>query len=86
MDKNKSKNILVIGNGFDLAHKLPTKYGNFLEFCKRVNAIYTCAEGRGVHLFQQEYLFNWKFNIQIKEMLEKAYKSRKKIELILKLR
>ena len=25
-------NILVIGNGFDLAHGLPTKYGNFLEF------------------------------------------------------
>ena len=24
-------NILVIGNGFDLAHGLPTKYGNFLE-------------------------------------------------------
>ncbi len=26
-------NILVIGNGFDLAHGLPTKYGDFLEFC-----------------------------------------------------
>lgn len=26
------RNILVIGNGFDLAHKLPTTYGNFLEF------------------------------------------------------
>lgn len=25
-------NILVIGNGFDLAHGLPTKYGDFLEF------------------------------------------------------
>lgn len=27
-------NILVIGNGFDLAHGLPTKYGDFLEFVK----------------------------------------------------
>ncbi|MBD5511344.1 MAG: hypothetical protein HDR08_08860 [Lachnospiraceae bacterium] len=27
-------NILVIGNGFDLAHGLPTKYTDFLEFCK----------------------------------------------------
>lgn len=27
-------NILVIGNGFDLAHGLPTKYTNFLEFIK----------------------------------------------------
>ena len=26
------KNILVIGNGFDLAHKLPTTYGDFLGF------------------------------------------------------
>lgn len=25
-------NILIIGNGFDLAHKLPTKYINFLDF------------------------------------------------------
>lgn len=25
-------NILVIGNGFDLAHNLPTTYGNFLNF------------------------------------------------------
>lgn len=25
-------NILVIGNGFDLAHNLPTKYGDFLDF------------------------------------------------------
>lgn len=27
-------NILVIGNGFDLAHGLPTKYEDFLEFIK----------------------------------------------------
>ena len=26
-------NILVIGNGFDLAHGLPTKYTDFLFFC-----------------------------------------------------
>lgn len=27
-------NILVIGNGFDLAHELPTRYTDFLEFIK----------------------------------------------------
>ena len=27
-------NILVIGNGFDLAHHLPTQYSNFLDFIK----------------------------------------------------
>ena len=28
-------NILVIGNGFDLAHKLPTRYNDFLGFVER---------------------------------------------------
>lgn len=32
-------NILVIGNGFDLAHGLPTKYGNFLEFVKVIRQV-----------------------------------------------
>lgn len=30
-------NILVIGNGFDIAHGLPTKYGDFLKFIKQYN-------------------------------------------------
>jgi len=34
-------NILVIGNGFDLAHGLPTKYTDFLDFCKMVMNVYT---------------------------------------------
>lgn len=28
-------NILVIGNGFDLAHKLPTRYNDFIGFVER---------------------------------------------------
>ncbi len=32
-------NILLIGNGFDLAHGLPTKYTDFLEFAKAVRKI-----------------------------------------------
>ena len=32
-------NILVIGNGFDLAHGLPTKYTDFLEFIKMIKII-----------------------------------------------
>ena len=34
-------NILIIGNGFDLAHGLPTRYDNFLDFCEIVRRIYT---------------------------------------------
>lgn len=33
-------NILVFGNGFDFAYGLPTKYGDFLEFCERINGNY----------------------------------------------
>lgn len=33
-------NILVIGNGFDLAHKLPTKYSDFLIFVKEYLCYY----------------------------------------------
>ena len=32
-------NILLIGNGFDLAHGLPTKYTDFLEFVKLIKII-----------------------------------------------
>ena len=27
------KTLLILGNGFDLAHGLPTRYSDFLEFC-----------------------------------------------------
>lgn len=33
-------NILVIGNGFDIAHNLPTKYEHFLEFVKEFSQFY----------------------------------------------
>lgn len=72
-------NILVIGNGFDLAHELPTTYPQFLEFCKRVFPIYQNPEGRGVDLYQKEYLYEWNFNKEVKEALKDAYKSRRKI-------
>ena len=35
----KGKKILILGNGFDLAHGLPTQYGDFLEYCKKVYGI-----------------------------------------------
>lgn len=37
-------NILVIGNGFDIAHGLPTKYGNFLEFVQAFNRVKSSTE------------------------------------------
>lgn len=35
-------NILVLGNGFDLAHGLPTKYTHFLEWVKAVERLEDC--------------------------------------------
>lgn len=32
-------NILIIGNGFDLAHQLPTKYTDFLDFLENVRIL-----------------------------------------------
>lgn len=31
-------NILLIGNGFDLAHGLPTTYNDFLTFLEYINS------------------------------------------------
>ena len=35
-----TENILIIGNGFDLYHGLPTKYSHFLDFIKNWNLFY----------------------------------------------
>lgn len=36
---NTNKNILLIGNGFDLAHELPTKWIDFLNSIKNINTL-----------------------------------------------
>ena len=38
-------NILIIGNGFDIAHKLPTQYRQFLNMCNYVKKTYVRGEG-----------------------------------------
>ncbi len=41
-------NILVLGNGFDLAHNLPTSYSDFLKFCKELGKIATNGNEGGL--------------------------------------
>ena len=36
---SKKEQILILGNGFDLAHDLPTKYEEFLKFTEYVLAL-----------------------------------------------
>lgn len=39
-------NILVIGNGFDLAHGLPTRYTDFLDFVDEFNTYYSTYKNK----------------------------------------
>lgn len=47
-------NILVIGNGFDLAHRLPTTYKDFLEFAS-VFREYDSVKGKFLLKFSDSY-------------------------------
>lgn len=66
--------ILVIGNGFDLAHNLPTSYINFLDFCNIVNVIFT--DDIEINEFHDIYLNKWDMNSYIKEMLKNNFEKR----------
>ena len=57
------KKILVLGNGFDLAHGLPTKYSDFLVFAECAMAIYTYAEKPGaVKKFVDTLFLQWELS------------------------
>lgn len=51
-------NILMIGNGFDLEHELPTKYTQFLEFVTRFKDAYLSANSVPKRLYgiKDDYL------------------------------
>lgn len=54
-------NILVIGNGFDLAHGLPTKYRDFLKFVEVIRQVLN-AKGKEI---------GWKdIHLEIKELIK----------------
>lgn len=43
-------NIIIIGNGFDLAHELPTEYADFLAFCKMLKEVYNVKRNDNVNV------------------------------------
>ena len=61
-------NILVIGNGFDLAHKLPTRYGDFLNFLVLVNRLKTYLGIYSEYSDREEYK---KLDSYVAEYIEK---------------
>lgn len=69
-------NILVIGNGFDLAHGLPTKYRDFLEFCKRVAIIYDFSDCISLSDYKSKNIDNWDMNDYIKNALLDAFENK----------
>lgn len=76
---NKRKTILILGNGFDLAHGLPTKYYHFLEFCSRVEMIwkYCVAEGNNIETQKSVLINNWRTDEVIKDVIVSAFENRK---------
>lgn len=69
--------ILLIGNGFDLAHGLPTSYNDFLNFCQKTRRIYTYAESATKKEYEEHNLNGWEINDYIKEQLLVAFENRK---------
>ena len=81
--ENKRKTVLILGNGFDLAHNLPTRYSDFLEFCKRVELIFTYrTDIRNEEMllkYNKEHIENWKIHQEIKDKLLTAFETRKSV-------
>ena len=69
-------NILIIGNGFDLAHGLPTKYDNFLDFCVKARKIYTFREDASLNDYKRDNIDNWNMNDYIKNALLETFDKR----------
>lgn len=65
-------NILIIGNGFDLAHGLPTGYKDFLDCCKRIVLLFgPCANGK----IGKDVLIDSNMNPLLKERIEYIYEN-----------
>ncbi len=69
-------NILVIGNGFDLAHGLPTKYTDFLEFCKVIVEVYFADYNDSENLEERWNKLNIRKNIKLKYLFNNLYNNR----------
>lgn len=51
--KKTGKTVLILGNGFDLAHGLPTRYSDFLSFCKCTSLIYEFNDDKSYKNFKE---------------------------------
>lgn len=77
---DKGKTILILGNGFDLAHGLPTKYSHFLDFCQRVERIWsygTSNDKQTIAKFKMTWIDNWETDATIKDTIVNEFCNRK---------
>ena len=66
--------ILILGNGFDLAHGLKTKYSDFLKYCQEK---YSTTRNKGVDK-SSNFFYN---NVWVKHFLNKTISGDKWIDL-----
>jgi len=69
-------NILIIGNGFDLAHDLPTSYSDVLNFLQAINITSKWSDEKSK--FINTHLSNKNFNNYVYNYIISAFDSRKK--------
>lgn len=74
--------ILIIGNGFDLAHELPTKYTDFLEFISKVESFKRLAF-KDVNEYNEDLHKNQKLNEFVKSYIKSAFSKKDNPDKIL---
>ena len=65
----RGRKILLIGNGFDLAHGLPTSYSYFLDFCDKVEKKFNFQSGINEKDYKTNELNDWNIDDSIKSKL-----------------
>lgn len=70
----RGRKILLIGNGFDLAHGLPTSYSFFLDFCDKVEKIFTRQQMMSDTEYKRKFLDDWNIDNSIKNKLLEWFK------------
>lgn len=65
-------NILLVGNGFDLAHGLPTKYADFLKFIKIIKQVVAAKDDSDLDMIYYDDV-----DIRVKSLLRSKIKNEK---------
>lgn len=69
------KTILILGNGFDLAHSLPTRYSDFMEFCHKVEYIWSFSDTfYAINDFHNKHISSWNIDESIRNAIDDAFK------------